>query len=221
MAIQFPDRAITATSEIFATTSTPVSKPNTTGVWESWWDFDPNATPDYNTAKTTRFRRWLVSSPDPTAVEARGFGNSAWTGKTIELVGEGSLGTSAVAAAKVTAGQVPVAKNGKVQGTYAWHVSDESVKARINLYRDPSQKTTLAQKRALLAGQRPDPSVMKGPDGTPLSVLPTDLTDVEFATAQEKSGKILGLGQVELLTYHFHGADLPVRCQFEVSCFKV
>ncbi len=195
-----PDRAVTATSEILAADSaTPVGKPNTTGVWNSWWDFDPNATPAYTTEKTSRFNRWLVSSADLTAPESKDFVKTAWTGKTIELVGTGSLGPSATAAAKVTAGLVPVSKNGVVQGSYAWHVSDESVKARINLYRDPSQNATLAQKRALLAGHRPDPSVMKGTDGTSPSYLPTDLTATEFVKAKEKSGKIIDLNQVELL----------------------
>ena len=57
-----PDRAVTATSEILATPTAAVAKPNTTGVWESWWDFNPNASPDYANEKTSRFRRWLVSS---------------------------------------------------------------------------------------------------------------------------------------------------------------
>ncbi len=34
-----PDRAITAPSEILATPNASIAKPNTTGVWESWWDF--------------------------------------------------------------------------------------------------------------------------------------------------------------------------------------
>jgi hypothetical protein len=195
-----PDRAVTATSEILATDpTTAVAKPNTAGVWESWWDFNPNASPSYTTEKTNRFRRWLVSSADLTAPESRNFVTTAWTGKTVELVGNGSLGGSAPAAAKATAGLVPVFKNGKVQGSYAWHVSDESVKARINQYRDPSQNTTLAQKRALLAGHRPDPSVMTGPDGTSPSFLPTDLTAGDFAKAKTSSGKLLDLDQVELL----------------------
>ena len=196
-----PDRAVTATSEILATSTTPVAKPNTTGVWESWWDFNPNSStaPSYSTEKTSRFRRWLVSSADMTAPESRDFVTTPWTGKTIELVGKGSVGASATAAAKVVAGLVPVSKNGRVQGSYAWHVSDESVKARINVYRDPSQNTTLAQKRALLAGHRPDPTLLKGADGNFLTCLPTDLSPAEFAKAATSVGKVVDLDQAELL----------------------
>ncbi len=197
-----PDRAVTATSEILAANpANPVAKPNTTGVWNSWWDFNPNSSPApaYTNEKTSRFNRWLVSSADLTAPTAKDFVTTAWTGKTIELVGNGSLGGSATAAAKVTAGLVPLIKNGIVQGSYAWHVSDESVKARINVYRDPSKNVTLAQKRALLAGHRPDTSVMKGPDGTAPTFLPTDLTAPAFALAKGNSSKIMDLDQVELL----------------------
>lgn len=194
-----PDRAITATSEILATASTSVAKPNTTGVWESWWDFNPNATPDYTTEKTTRFRRWLVSTADQASPKTRNFATAAWTDKTVELVGNGSLGASATAATKATAGLVPISRSNRVQGSYAWHVADESVKARVNLYRDPSQNTTLAQKRALLAGHRPDISVMKGPDGALLNMLPTDATPADFIKASATSGKITDLEQAELL----------------------
>jgi hypothetical protein len=196
-----PDRAITATSEILATPSTAVAKPNTTGVWESWWDFNPNSSPApaYSTEKTSRFRRWLVSSADMEAAAAQDFANTAWTGSTIELVGNGSLGAGAIAAGKVTAGLVPVSKNGRIHGSYGWHVSDESVKARVNLCRDPSQNSTLAQKRALLAGHRPDPSVMRGPDGKLLTCLPTDLKAADFTKAKATVGKITDLNQAELL----------------------
>jgi hypothetical protein len=195
-----PDRAITATSEILATPTAAVAKPNTTGVWESWWDFDPSSAPDYTAEKANRFRRWLVSSADPTAPQSRDFVTSAWTGKTIELVGKASLGSNQTdPTTKVTAGLVPVSKNGKARGSYAWHVSDESVKARINLYRDPSRNTTLALKRGLLAGHRPDPSVMKSPDGTLLTCLPTDFSPAEFDKAKATVGKIIDLEQAELL----------------------
>jgi hypothetical protein len=197
------DRAITATSEILATSTTSVAKPNTTGVWGSWWDFNPNSSPppDYTAEKTNRFRRWLVSSANVTDPASRDYVATAWKSgeKTIELVGKGSLGSTALAAAKVTAGLVPVSKNAKVLGSYAWHVSDESVKARINHYRDPSQNTTLAQKRAMLAGHRPDLSVIKGSDGSLLTCLPTDLTPTEFAKAKASVGKVIDLDQAELL----------------------
>jgi hypothetical protein len=196
-----PDRAVTATSEILATPTAAVAKPNITGVWESWWDFNPNSSPspNYVSEKTSRFRCWLVSSAVLSAPEAKEFVNEAWTGKTIELVGNGSLGASAPADAKVVAGMVPVSKNGVVQGSYAWHVADESVKARVNLYRDPDQNKTLAQKRALLAGQRPDPSVLKRPDGSLLTCLPTDLIAGDFITATASAVKIIDLDQAELL----------------------
>ncbi|MCF7675399.1 MAG: hypothetical protein K9M97_08640 [Akkermansiaceae bacterium] len=192
-----PDRAVTAPAGIL--TATP-AKPNLTGVWESWWDFKPDGGAlDYTAEKENRFRRWLVSSADPTAVHSREFATAQWSGRTIELVGGNALGGKAAAAAKVTAGLVPVSRDGKVQGAFAWHVADESVKARVNLYRDPAQNTTLDQKRALLAGHRPDPSVVKSPAKTLLDFLPKDDTVEHFNEAEATTGKLTGLAQLDLL----------------------
>jgi type II secretory pathway pseudopilin PulG len=194
-----PDRAITATSEILATPPAYASKPNTTGVWESWWDFDPSIAPDYNAEKAKRFRRWLVSSADETAPLSMEFTNSPWTGETVQLVGDGTLGNTADDNHKVFAGLVAISREGKVQGSYAWHVADESIKARINLYRDPSKNTTLAQKRALLGGHRPNPTVLTSSDGSALTCLPNDHTLAEFNNAMISTGKVLDLDQAELL----------------------
>ena len=107
--------------------------------------------------------------------QPRKYGNAASKGETIELVGSNSLGEPNPAPADTTvAGMVPVSENGTVRGAYAWHVSDESVKARINTYRDPAQNQALWQKRALLAGHRADPSVITASDGSALTFLPTD-----------------------------------------------
>ncbi len=191
-----PDKAVTATSEIL---SANPAKPNTTGVWESW-DFDPeSASLDYDSEKASRFRRWLVSCPKPADAENRDFANSVWNGETIELVGEGSLGGTARDDFKAVAGRVPVSTKGAVRGAFAWHVADESVKARINLYRNPDLNSTLAQKSALTAGHRPDPSVMTAPDGSALDFLPNDLTSTSFRASNETVSKVTDLNQVGLL----------------------
>lgn len=201
-----PDRAISANSEILAASP---AKPQIAGAWESW-DFDPSSTTlDYDSEKTNRFRRWLVSSPKPQDVESKDFGSTPWTGKTIEMVGNGSLGDNAPVASKVFAGRVPVSYKGKVTGGYAWHVADESVKARINLYRDGEQNTTFAQKRALLAGQRPDTSVMKDVSGNSLDFLPSDESPSEYKEAVTTTGKILSLDQAGLFKSSGGAASAP------------
>lgn len=191
-----PDKSVTATSEIFS--AAPL-KPNLTGAWESW-DFSPAVGPDYDVEKPKRFRSWLVSSSDLVAAGDPGFANKAWTGDTIELVGASALGGStAPALSKVRAGLVKISENGRLEGAYAWHVADESVKARINLYRDPDQNASYWQKRALLAGQRPDTSLVKSPSGKALDFLPTDVSTAAFNQADATTGKIVDFEQVGLL----------------------
>ena len=56
----------------------------------------------------------------------------------------------------------------------------------------------MARKRALLAGHRPDPSLLK-PSGVTLDFLPKDLTSTEFDKADETTGKVTDLDQVDLL----------------------
>lgn len=190
-----PDQAVTAGSEILMATP---GKPNLTGVWESW-DFNPvGGALNYGAEKNRRFRRWLVSSADPAAATTREFATAAWTGEAIELVGDAALGGKAAAGAKAAAGRVPVLRDGKVRGAFAWHVADEAVKARINLYRDPSQNKTLAQKRALLAGQRPDPAVVSSASNGLVDCLPKDDTAEHFTAAAANAVKFTDLEQVEL-----------------------
>ncbi|HEX5790589.1 MAG TPA: hypothetical protein VFY13_05520, partial [Luteolibacter sp.] len=194
-----PDTRISATSDIYSSSSLPVAKPHMTGAWTSWSNFDPNASPDYTAEKKQRFRRWLVSCADEDARLLPEFAMSPWSGRTVDLMAQGTLGSSSTEADKVIAGLVPVASQGVVDGAYAWHVSDESTKARINLYRDPDQNGTLAQMRALLGGHRPDPSVLKGPDGNLLNFMPSDQDAAAFAAAKVTTHKVLDLDQAELL----------------------
>ena len=194
-----PDKAVTATSGILQSPA----KSGLTGVWSSW-DYDPSSgSLDYNAPKTRTattsdamgFRRWLVSSPDPAEVTRRDFANAAWSGKTITLADRATFGGDTPDGRPIVAGRVPIFKDGKEQGAYAWHVTDESVKARINLYRDPRDQPTLAQQCALLAGHRPDVAVIDNA----LNFLPKDTTQKEYQQARDGAPKITSLGQVELL----------------------
>lgn len=191
-----PDRAVTANGEI---RSDNPSKTNTVGVWESW-DMNPNGSPSYDQEKTARFQRWLVSSADPDAALDLDFVESGWKGKTIELVGDNSLGGNADRRQKSQAGLVPIVRNNKREGAYAWHVSDESQKARINTYRDPSQNSTLAMKRSLLAGHRPDVTVVKNAKNESLDFLPTDYKENDYEEAALTAGKMTSLYQADLFS---------------------
>ncbi|RYD24158.1 MAG: hypothetical protein EOP88_01280 [Verrucomicrobiaceae bacterium] len=197
-----PDKAITAPSDII--TENP-EKPNLTGVWDSW-DYDVrDGSLDYNAPKTRKsmpdapgFKGWLVSDPKIEGTANRDYPDSAFEGETIELVGKGSLGQSAAPKELVRVGKVAVNVGGKKAGNYAWHVSDESVKARINTYRDTGIAETLSQKRALLAGHRPDVREMKNRDGRKLDFLPDDKQN--YQEAADSTGKIVSLKQAELFT---------------------
>jgi hypothetical protein len=195
-----PDRAATATSAVL---SEEPAKPHLAGVWESW-DYNP-ASPglDYASEKAKRFRAWLVSDREPRNVTSADYPTTPIDEESIVLAGARSLGLKDSAASDsrqfITAGRVPVSDNGHTKGAFAWHVSDESVKARINSYRDPSRNETLAQRRALLAGHRPDPTQIKTDDGSALSFLPDDSDGGSFDKARGVAPKLLSLGQVDLL----------------------
>ncbi|MCW1923908.1 hypothetical protein OKA05_15170 [Luteolibacter arcticus] len=194
------DKAVTATSELH---SEEPKKANLTGVWSSWdvlgeiKDFS-NASPDYAGEKSKRFQRWLVSDADPQAATNPTYGETDYQDQTIELVGEGSLGQAGPDAPKIKAGRVLVAHNGKPAGAYAWHVSDEAVKARIGTYRDPDLNSSMAEKRALLSGNRPEVSVIGDADGKMLDFLPKDDTANSFGEAKTAAGKLVDFNQTEL-----------------------
>jgi hypothetical protein len=195
-----PDKAITATSEILAEDP---KKPNLTGVWDSWNLDVRSSNLDYESPKVRKssadspgFRGWLVSDSDFEETTERSYADSDFAGASIELVGEGSLGAQANPSDRARAGKVVLSREGKKTGAYAWHVADESVKARINTYRNPKANQTLGERRALLGGHRPDVAVMEDRSNTKLSFLPDDVDD--YAGAQASTGKMVNLNQAEL-----------------------
>jgi hypothetical protein len=189
-----PDMSITATSSMIA--EAPL-KPNLTGVWASK-SINPNSPPsDYASEKSAAFKRWLVSGVKPTDHESQDYVTTPQSGETLELVGKNSLGPAATDSDKVIAGVVPVSRDGRRYGSYAWHVADEGVKATYNTYRDPSRNTTLAHKRSLIAGHRADVSQMEE-GGMSLDFLPKDETSSNYEEAMKHSGKLITLNQADL-----------------------
>ncbi len=135
-----PDQRISARAEILDTDPTTedvdgVENPNFLGVWDSWdtWlNEDKESLSIQDTYQPGRhpslFRRWLVSHPDASDFNAAL--DAAPTADAIALVGEGTAGVNSERHVRVS--PVPIIENGQVAGRYAWWVSDESLKARLN-----------------------------------------------------------------------------------------
>lgn len=128
------DRRVTADASILSSSSSQVAQPRLVGVWESATSAlaeNPTSTTNsisYNDWKTDRFKSWLVSSGDPTALESRDFAKSAATGSTISLFGLKSDGFD------LKASTVSVQKTaGANQSNVAWAVVQEGDKAHISL----------------------------------------------------------------------------------------
>lgn len=85
----------------------------------------------------TRFRRYLVSG-ERSALANRDAAKAALPGESIEILGAGTLG-SAVPADRVKVGLMKVESP---QGRYAWWISDENSKAKINAGRDAPDTVT-------------------------------------------------------------------------------
>ncbi|MCW1884802.1 hypothetical protein OKA04_08690 [Luteolibacter flavescens] len=190
-----PDQAITANAEIHSDTP---GKPRLMGVWKSW-DLTssiqaPGGSPDYDGEKENRFKGWMVSTATPRDATSLGFADSTWEQDAITLADTTSYGGTLPAAGALRAGRVSLAEGSKESGGYAWHVSDESQKSRILLFRDPSQSDTLARQRSLLAGHRPYTAMLGGD----LGFLGSDSDANAFATADLTGRKVTGLNQGEL-----------------------
>jgi hypothetical protein len=143
------DRRITADGEMVD----GHAEPNAVGVWDSW---SPEYTaaprqraPDYESEKQSRFRRWLVSGLDSEALENEDWPASEPTGENFELFREESDGFS------LRGGTVPVG-SGEDRGAYAWAVSQEATKAKVNIGVNHTEVPNLDPNDQLHAPYRPN-----------------------------------------------------------------
>ncbi len=139
-----PDQRISARAEILDTNPDSlevegVAHPHYLGVWDSWdtWLTDDRGSLSIqNTYQRGRhpsmFRRWLVSHPNAENTKDMDW---ALTGGSLSdpviIVGEGSAGSNIQN--HVSVARVGIHENNTLKGNFAWWITDESLKARINL----------------------------------------------------------------------------------------
>ena len=179
-----PDQAVSAPSDLPA----PSTTSSLTGAWRSWAPKPDDAAPDYRAEKNRRFLRWLVSDPRPDEVRKPTYANGTPADPAV-LASGGPSGEGRIVAGRVRVGD---------RGGFAWHVSDEAVKARIDLARDPSPGTSLAEQRALVAGHRPGIRNLDSAGDFKFTTLPGDATPAAFAESRKLLPKLTSLNQAEI-----------------------
>lgn len=130
-----PDQRISAPSGILAAEGEDAPRlahGRLTGVWNSRDDRLGRSTPDYDREKS--FRRWLVSSAEPEALEETGFASNGTLKDQVRLA-------PGAPEAPAQAGRIAVDDSSKTaKGRLAWWVSDENCKGFLN----PSSKAAEA-----------------------------------------------------------------------------
>lgn len=156
------DRRISADASVFASSQNPAA----VGAWNGWSPdlaskSASSSTPrvDYLTPKKQAgFRGWLVSAPEP----ATSTSLLDWHVKPPESGDQhAKLFTMEGSGFDLGGGKVPVASNGsdKIDGTFAWAVSQENTKARINVGTDDDKRLTLEDR--MQTPSRPSLAVSK------------------------------------------------------------
>jgi hypothetical protein len=143
------DRRITADGDLVDGRE----EPNAVGVWNSWspkFSADPRQTaPNYESEKDDSFRRWLVSGLDSDELEDPNWASSGTTGENFELFRETSDGFS------LRGGTIPVGAEDS-PGSYAWAVSQEATKAKVNVAVNSDEIPNLDPNDQLHAPYRPN-----------------------------------------------------------------
>ena len=197
-----PDQRICAQAEILDKTPATgkvedVANPHYLGVWDSWntWLTDKRKSLSIqDTYKRGRdpslFRGWLVSDPRSADYESAISGAAGDDG--VVLCGPGSAGADP--ADHVRASRIQVRQGNRTTGSYAWWISDESQKARLDLKaRDDAGSAEEAQAFASHTG-RAGIETMERMD--------------DFDTTPVNLGKMVTTGQASLsaaaAAQHFH-----------------
>ena len=186
------DRRVTADASILPTTQNA----GAVGVWNGWspelvTKTTASTTPrvDYRTPKEQAgFRSWLVSQAQPEVTKNFQWHAAPPSGDLAKLFTNESSGF------ELAGGKVPVT-NGGIPGSFAWAVTQENTRAKINLGTDDQKRPDLAER--LQTPARPNlalSSYLQHPDGgwenrpaTIADFLQASL-DPQYGTDREKLG---------------------------------
>lgn len=184
------DRRVTAQADLLDPAS---ARSAMVGVWESaraaQLDNPRARAPRYAAEKQRAFQRWLVSGPEDALLQANDFINAP-----VQPGGERALFTEAADGFDLRAQFVPYADD---RGGFAWAVSDEGLKARLNLGED--------------AGARPTPDTIASPAGPGIGIDngsgPT-LAQPSEGWAQRRE-RVRSLGDLSLDPAYAYSGDAP------------
>ena len=208
-----PDQRISARASILdedSASETPdgIANPHWLGVWDSWTDWlnNPDIKTTYDKGRSKKFRRWLISSPDPAASGNFSFARSPAPADAVEMVGPSGQGN-------VPAKASWVRTHGN--GRFAWWVTGENQKANVALA--PPEADSDAEllhdrshwprgRAAALAGleSAPDDAALLRRSVT-LPTFGLGATDADFSKELEKRFHDLTVDSAGLATNVRHG----------------
>lgn len=171
-----PDQRITAGSGVLdadPASETPdnLAHPHWLGVWNSWdnWLNAAGIQQTYQPGRVSRFRRWLVSHPDASAMTDATAASRPGT-DFARIVDAGTSG------ATVTGAKVEVPKVRVDGGAYAWWVGGENQKARVAGSEAPEERIGQLGRRSTWPGS--GVQELDGLNGleTPMAVLSKAIT---------------------------------------------
>ncbi len=171
------DRRITADASIVKDPN-DVSQNHLVGSWSSWsprYSAQPDQQPpNYAEKKTTNFRKWLVSAPDPSVLEDRDWAISKAAPNWIKLFSVAGDGFDLRGAPVLTP-----------RGTLAWVVTQENTKAKINVAGPDNNQTSI--NLALQVQPRP-------------SLALSNFLKQPASGWNERANRVLSMNQVKLDT---------------------
>lgn len=178
-----PDQRISANSGILMSESSTQGNPYILGAWNSFDNYlnrttsnGVDITATYDQGRKDLFRSWLISDPDNRTLRqidsgSNGLGLRKKNDRKVCLVGSGTLGTPKRSKSKssnneIYAGLIEVedtlVKDSKQQDTqkyFAWWISGENQKVRVNLPKYNQSQVTDVTKLAQSTWNTPGPDI--------------------------------------------------------------